>query len=82
MKVCPTSTANLNGSCSPLELWKVYLPAIDGIVPRDMVKTIRAFLEFCYLAHQDVHNHSSISQIESTLQEFRAAREIFWKTGI
>ena len=46
------------------------------------MKTIRAFFEFCYLAHRDVHNHSSISQMESTLQEFCAAREIFQETGI
>ena len=47
-----------------------------------MVKAIRAFIEFCYLARRDVHNNASISQMESTLQEFRAAREIFRETGI
>ncbi|KAL6305518.1 hypothetical protein BKA93DRAFT_816904 [Sparassis latifolia] len=31
-------------------LMKVYLPAIIDYIPQDMVRAIRAFLEFCYLA--------------------------------
>ncbi|KAG2743052.1 hypothetical protein P692DRAFT_201841927 [Suillus brevipes Sb2] len=32
-------------------LMKVYLPAIEGHVPTEVVQTFRAFLEFCYLHH-------------------------------
>ena len=35
---------------------QVYLPAIDGHVPSEMVRTLRAFLEFCYLVRQNVIN--------------------------
>ncbi|KAG6875229.1 hypothetical protein C0992_004678 [Termitomyces sp. T32_za158] len=34
-------------------LMKVYLPAIAGHVPAEMVKTMHYFLEFCYLANND-----------------------------
>ena len=32
-----------------LNLQQVYLPAIEGHVPADVVRTFRAFLEYCYL---------------------------------
>ena len=40
-----------------IQLWllisvsQVYLPAIEGFVPKDMIRTFRTFLEFCYLVH-------------------------------
>ncbi|KAN0084625.1 hypothetical protein V8E55_008129 [Tylopilus felleus] len=34
-------------------LMKVYIAAIEGYVPCDIVRTFRAFLEFCYLVHKD-----------------------------
>ncbi|KAM5535294.1 hypothetical protein V8D89_010979 [Ganoderma adspersum] len=33
-------------------LMKIYLPAISGIVPEDVVRAMAAFLEFCYLARR------------------------------
>ncbi|KAH7917799.1 hypothetical protein BV22DRAFT_1108505 [Leucogyrophana mollusca] len=33
-------------------LMKVYLPAIEGHVPPDAIRTFRAFLDFCYLTNQ------------------------------
>jgi len=38
-------------------LMKVYLPAIAGHVPRDMVLAICAFHEFCYIARRNVHTN-------------------------
>ncbi|KAI0746738.1 hypothetical protein C8Q80DRAFT_1321332 [Daedaleopsis nitida] len=63
-------------------LMKVYLPAIDGLVPSQMVLTIRYFLEFCYLARRDVHNEKTTSQMAAALIKFREHREIFRETGV
>lgn len=35
-------------------LMKVYLPAIAGHVPSEMVRAIRSFMEFCYLVRRSV----------------------------
>lgn len=35
-------------------LMKVYIAAIEGHVPKDVVHTFRAFLEFCYLVRRNV----------------------------
>ena len=29
---------------------QIYLPAIDGHLPQDMIRAMRAFLDFCYIA--------------------------------
>jgi len=35
-------------------VYQVWLPAIEGYVPVEMMRTIRALLEFCYIARRDV----------------------------
>jgi hypothetical protein len=61
---------------------QVYLPAIDGHVPDEMVQTIRAFLEFCYIARRDIHDTHSLAALDDALQRFHQHREIFRTSGI
>lgn len=61
---------------------KVYIPAIEGYVPEDMVRTLHAFLEFCYLARRDVLDSRSLADLEQALAQFHTYREIFVTTGI
>ncbi|OBZ65379.1 hypothetical protein A0H81_14520 [Grifola frondosa] len=63
-------------------LMKVYLAAIVSYVPREMVRTIRAFIEFCYLVRRNVHTPSTLRQLEDTLERFYANRGIFQATGV
>ncbi|KAF8424793.1 hypothetical protein L210DRAFT_3615092 [Boletus edulis BED1] len=58
-------------------LMKVYLPAIEGHVPPEMVRTIRAFLEFCYLVRQNVITEQSIGKIQEALDRFYQHRIVF-----
>ncbi|KIJ58695.1 hypothetical protein HYDPIDRAFT_102171, partial [Hydnomerulius pinastri MD-312] len=58
-------------------LMKVYLPAIEGYVPPDIIRTFRAFLEFCYLVRRNVITHDSLLQIEDALHRFHRYRTIF-----
>ncbi|OBZ70718.1 hypothetical protein A0H81_09500 [Grifola frondosa] len=63
-------------------LMKVYLAAIVGYVPREMVRAIRAFLEFCYLVRRNVHTLSTMDAMEDALDRFYKNRTIFQTTGI
>ncbi|KAH8978868.1 hypothetical protein EDB86DRAFT_3248737 [Lactarius hatsudake] len=63
-------------------LMKVYLPAIVGYVPPQMVRAIAAFMEFCYLARQSQLDEDTLDQIDMAVAHFRQEREIFEDTGV
>ncbi|KAG0706319.1 hypothetical protein DFH29DRAFT_980397 [Suillus ampliporus] len=60
----------------------VYLPAIEGYVPTDVVRTFRAFLEFCYLIRRNIITETSLNEIQDALTRFHRYREIFKTTGV
>ena len=62
--------------------FQVYLPAIEGYVPQDMVRTFRAFLEFAYLVRRNVHDQQSMKELGDALSRFHEYRSIFVKTGV
>ena len=61
---------------------QVYLPAITGHVPDEMVKAISAFLEFCYLVRRSVINEDTLDAIDNALARFHDHREIFRHVGV
>ncbi|KAF8431063.1 hypothetical protein L210DRAFT_3614552 [Boletus edulis BED1] len=63
-------------------LMKVYIAAIEGYVPDDVVRTFRAFTEFCYLVRRNVITDSMLSSINDAIQRFHRYREVFKRTGI
>ncbi|KAG1867408.1 hypothetical protein F4604DRAFT_2022004 [Suillus subluteus] len=63
-------------------LMKVYLPAIRGHVPTDVVHAFHAFLEFCYLVWHNIITESTLVQIQEALDQFHQYREIFKTTGV
>ncbi|KAG2343983.1 hypothetical protein BDR05DRAFT_975684 [Suillus weaverae] len=63
-------------------LMKVYLPAIEGYVPVDVVHAFQALLKFCYLVHHNVITKKSLSEIEDVLTCFRTYCEVFKTTGV
>ncbi|KAF8267178.1 hypothetical protein EI94DRAFT_1701204 [Lactarius quietus] len=52
-------------------LMKVYLPAIEGHIPDQMVQAMHTFLKFCYIARRDIHDTHSIEALEDALRRFR-----------
>jgi hypothetical protein len=60
----------------------VYLPAIYGLVPPDVVKCISAFLDFCYLARRSDFDSSSLHSLNNALHRFQTYREIFRSSGV
>ncbi|KAI6100988.1 hypothetical protein EV401DRAFT_1876922 [Pisolithus croceorrhizus] len=62
-------------------LMKVYLPAIEGHVPVEIVRTFRALLEFTYLIRRNVITEETLVTIEDAINRFHKHREIFHESG-
>ncbi|KAK7461773.1 hypothetical protein VKT23_008204 [Stygiomarasmius scandens] len=63
-------------------LMKVYLAAIAGYVPGEMLKAMSAFLQFCYIAHQNSHSVDDLESMNDALDHFHHHRNIFIELGI
>lgn len=60
----------------------MWLPAIEGYVPKDMTKAISAFLDFCYLVRRSTITQATLRDIQKALDRFHHYRPIFQKTGV
>jgi len=61
---------------------KVYINAIEGYVPDNMIRTFHAFLEFCYIARHDIITDDTLKDLEDALKRFHEYREIFVSTNV
>jgi hypothetical protein len=61
---------------------KVFIPAIAGHVPPQMVRAIAAFIDFCYLVRRSVISEDTLRMVEMALQSFHRDREIFRDSGV
>jgi hypothetical protein len=61
---------------------KVFLPAIIGYIPEDMVKCLGSFLEACYITqHQDIDTNA-LDCLDKVLDQFKKLQEVFQVPGI
>ncbi|KAF7303447.1 hypothetical protein MIND_00573500 [Mycena indigotica] len=58
-------------------LMKVYLPAIIGHVPSEMVQAVAALIEFCYLVRRSVIDEDTLQIIDETIRRYHHYREAF-----
>ncbi|GLB45564.1 hypothetical protein LshimejAT787_2400220 [Lyophyllum shimeji] len=63
-------------------LMKVYLPAISGYVPSQMVRALSTFTEFCYLVRRDVLSDNDLQKLDETLAHYHEERTIFEEEGV
>ncbi|KAF7290661.1 C2H2-type domain-containing protein [Mycena indigotica] len=63
-------------------LMKVYLPALKGLLPTEIVQVISTFLDFCYLSRRKDFDESTLDQIETTVDQFRERRKVFVDVGV
>ena len=56
---------------------QVYLPAITGHVPPQMVRAISSFMEFCYLVRRSVLDDKDLEAIDAAVAEFHQERVAF-----
>jgi hypothetical protein len=55
---------------------------IQGHLPSEVVRTVRALLDFCYIARRSVLTEDDLSQLEDALSRFHQYREIFITAGV
>jgi len=58
------------------------MSAIEGFVPKEVIQTFRAFLEFYYLVRRNVLDEDDLVEIQDALNRFHAARSVFQKLGV
>ncbi|EIW84557.1 hypothetical protein CONPUDRAFT_51589 [Coniophora puteana RWD-64-598 SS2] len=63
-------------------LMKVYLPALEGHLPDDIIRTFRAFLEFCYLVRRNALTDKDLVDIQGALDRFHHYRSFFTDYGV
>jgi hypothetical protein len=61
---------------------QVYLPAIEGHVPSEMVQALRALIEFIYIARRDIIDSNSLKALDEALTRFHTYRKIFQESGV
>ena len=52
-----------------------------GYVPRKMIRALRAFLEFFYLAKRNIHTKETLDQMKNALARYHKYRLIFLTSG-
>ncbi|KAG2347028.1 hypothetical protein BDR05DRAFT_974138 [Suillus weaverae] len=60
-------------------LMKVYIAAIEGHIPVEIVHTFRAFLEFCYIVRQNTITEGTLEKIHDAVTRFHHYCKIFLK---
>ncbi|KAJ7752437.1 hypothetical protein DFH07DRAFT_868822 [Mycena maculata] len=63
-------------------LMKIYLSAVAGYLPSDMVKCLSSFMEFCYLVCRNAISTPDLAKIENVLARFHQYRVIFIECGV
>ncbi|KAF7350001.1 hypothetical protein MVEN_01301600 [Mycena venus] len=63
-------------------LMKVYLPAIEGHVPAQMLHALSAFLDFCYLVRRNALDEVTLDAIDAALARYHRERAIFVQSGV
>ncbi|KAG1873111.1 hypothetical protein F4604DRAFT_1880985 [Suillus subluteus] len=63
-------------------LMKVYIPAIEGHVPPEMVLTLQALIDFIYIAWRNIINSNSLNVLDDALEHFHRHHEIFQTSGV
>ncbi|KAI9436964.1 hypothetical protein H4582DRAFT_2111974 [Lactarius indigo] len=63
-------------------LIKVYVPAIVGYVPDEIILCLRAFIDACYIARRQNINSVALDALDRALDDFKQLREVFRTSGV
>ena len=78
MKVCFSSTTMTTHLSSP----QVWVSAIEGFVPREVIRCFTAYLDFCYIARVSTFTQSTLDRLNEALRRFHNYRQIFQHVGV
>jgi hypothetical protein len=65
-----------------LNVPQIYIAAINGHVPRDMVQCLSAFINCCYIVRRNAIAARDIARFEEFLADFHRLREVFITEGV
>lgn len=60
----------------------MYIPALEGYVPVEMIRVFTAFLDFCYTVRRDSIHQDHLLVVRESLTRFHHYRTIFQETGV
>ncbi|KAF7288608.1 C2H2-type domain-containing protein [Mycena indigotica] len=60
----------------------VYIPAIQGLLPPDIVQALSTFLDFCYLVRRRDFDEATLQEINATVYKYHGQREVFRTAGV
>lgn len=63
-------------------LQQVYISAIEGHVPDEMVRAFNAYIDFAYLIRRNVIDEDTLDAIDDAINRFHKHRIIFKETGV
>ncbi|KAJ7224045.1 hypothetical protein GGX14DRAFT_648209 [Mycena pura] len=63
-------------------LMKIYLAAVAGYIPSDMVKMLSSFMDFCYLVCRNTISTPDLTAIKDALDRCHQYREVFVTCGV
>jgi hypothetical protein len=58
------------------------MSAIEGFIPRDVVRCFHAYLDFCYIARMSVLTRATLDRVDDALERFHKYRTIFQQLGV
>ena len=61
---------------------QIYIPAITGYIPDQMVECIAALLDFSYLARRPSHTSFTLDAMSDVLHHFHMLHTIFKEVGV
>ncbi len=61
---------------------KVYIPAIIGYIPEDIVLCLCAFMNACYIARHQGIDSDALDTLDHAVDDFRQLREVFQTSGV
>jgi hypothetical protein len=60
----------------------VWVPALEGFVPQDIIRCFNAYLDFCYIARSTIFTQPTLDRLDGALNRFREYRQVFQHIGI
>jgi len=58
------------------------MSAIEGYVPRDVIRCFHAYLDFCYIARMSVFTWPTLNKLDEALERFHTHRTVFQQLGV
>jgi hypothetical protein len=68
--------------CIQLAFVQVWVSAIEGFVPQDVIRCFNAYLDFCYIARASTFTKSTLDHLDDALKRFHEHRQVFQRIGV